>query len=332
MKPIFVEGISFKPHCAIGFTMCINQQKQARRPLINDAVGKLSRKARAKMVNAINWMVYLSQNQKYYSKKTKQMHALKLNFITLTLCAEQFHSDEYIKKHMLEPFLKWIKRKGNKLYVWRAETQANGNLHFHITSNKYIHYTSIRNKWNSLLQKHGYMKKFLEKNGHQDPNSTDVKGVKNAYKMAAYMVKYMSKKTEGRREVTCKVWSCSTALMNKRRSVTELDDYFNKFSKYLQEHSEQKQMEGYTLFFYDSVNTRNILLEEQLYHDAYKELNLWNEKSYCKRVPIELGRTRPEDKIERQLYVPTLWSETKRHEERQKKVLPCNYFSSTQRP
>lgn len=332
MKPEFVEGISFKPHCAIGFTMCINQQKRSAMPLSNLSVKDLSRKARAKMVNAINWMVYLSQNQKYYSKKTKQLHALKLNFITLTLCSEQFHSDEYIKKHMLEPFLKWMKRKGNKLYVWRAETQANGNIHFHITSNKYLHHTAIKNKWNSLLQKHGYMKKFLDKHGHQEPNSTDVKGVKNAYKMAAYMVKYMSKKTEGRREVTCKVWSCSTALMNKRRSVTELDNHWNKFSKYLIEHSEQKQMNGYTMFFYDSMNTRNILLEEQLRYEAYNELNLWNEKSYCKRLPYQLGRVSTENKAPRQLYMPTLWSETKRLKEREKKVLPCNYFSSSQRP
>lgn len=280
------------------------------------------------MVNAINWMVYLSEGKKYYDMTTKKYYPLKLNFITLTLCAEQMHDDKYIKQHLLEPFLKWMKRKGNNLYVWRAETQANNNLHFHITSNKYLDKTSIRNKWNSLLQKHGYLKLFFEKHGHHDPNSTDVKGVKSPHKMAAYMVKYMSKKNEGRRDVTCKVWSCSTALMNKRRNVTELDNYWKKFYDYLQNNSDSIQIGSYKLFTYNSMQARNILLEEQVIHEAYEALNLWNEKAYCKRIPGQLGAISTKDQRERSVYMPTLWEQTERQKERPQKLLPCYYISS----
>lgn len=365
MEQYFASGISFKPHCAIGFTFCINQQKRSQLPKLNKNVGVLSRKAKAKMNNAINWMVYLSEGKKYYSSKTKKTHALHLNFITLTLCAPQFHSDGHIKKHLLEPFLKWMKRKGNDLYVWRAETQFNGNIHFHIVSNKFLHMQSIRNKWNSLLEKRGYLKIFFDKHGHHDAISSDVVGIHEPEHMAAYMVKYMGKITTDkncsrylsiddkpkikivigelrqnkkgffeslRRPVECKVWSCSTALMNKRRSVTELDNGFEDYYNYLEKNADSKSVEKFTLYFYDSKHVRNTLLESSLRLMATHELNLHNERLHCKGLPFKLGGISSENKIERPLYMPTLWSKAKLNEERQKRVLPCNNIMCTSRP
>ena len=57
-----------------------------------------------------------------------------MKFITLTLSDVQAHTDDSIKEHMLQPFLYWLQRYYNCSYVWKAETQINGNIHFHITN------------------------------------------------------------------------------------------------------------------------------------------------------------------------------------------------------
>jgi len=280
-------------------------------PKINRSNGNISIKAKSRMTNAINWMVYLSENKMYYSKKTKQTHKLALNFITLTLCSAQMHNDEYIKKHMLEPFLKWLKRKGNDLYVWRAETQANSNIHFHITSNRYICYKSVQIKWNDLLHKHGYIRAYIAKGGDANPPSTQVKGVKDIRKMAGYMVKYLSKEDSSRRPVTCKVWSCSTALMNKRRCIDEFSEHFAEAKTTLEKHCDKKNMEAITVYLYRNNKTRDYLMKLQLYAEAFSELYLWNEKERTARISARLGAAQPQNKNARQIHMPTLWSEAK---------------------
>ena len=297
---VFVDGLSVKPHCTIGFTMCINQRNRSLMPKLNKSVGMLSQKAKSKMTNAINWMVYLSANKKYYSKKTKQVHKLQLNFITLTLCSRQMHSDEFIINRMLRVFLKWLTRQGNELYVWRAEAQANGNIHFHITSNKYVHWESIRNKWNDIQRKHGYIRLYQINGGDENPNSTDVRGVKDVQFMAVYMCKYMGKsqnenscklycsieerpyvpmiiseiveQKDGtmcskKRVLTCKVWNCSNVLMNKRITITEMDFGYEAIRSEIESRCESQQLEAVRLFTYPSNKFRNGLMhyvDEQL--------------------------------------------------------------------
>lgn len=341
--PHFVDGISLKPHCAIGYTIQINQRYRSLMPKSNKSIGYLSMKAKAKMNNAINWLIYLSEGKKYYSKKTKKTHKLHVNFMTLTLSAKQMHDDKYIVNKMLRPFLKYLVRQGIELYVWRAEAQFNGNIHFHITTNKYIHYQSIRNKWNSIQQKHGYIKEYIANGGDENPNSTDIHGVKSIDNLASYMVKYMGKAQvdnycsiylpieskpkqnfiigelelnkkgfyqSKRRVLTCKVWSCSTQLMNKRKNIDEGSLLYNELKQTLELHSEQKQKDKHVLFLYDSVATRNYLFKLQLYAEAYNQLFLHDEKINRERLSSELGRDKQKDKIERQLYMPTLWEQT----------------------
>ncbi len=274
--------------------MALQQGKRSIMPKLNKSIGQLSRKAKARMNNAINWMIYLSEGKEYHSKKTKKKHKLHINFITLTLSAKQMHDDRFIVNKMLRPFLRWMKQKGNNLYVWRAETQHNGNLHFHITSNKYLHYEAIRNKWNDIQRKTGYMKKYLESGGDDNPNSTDIKGVKDKDLLAGYMVKYMGKAAKEnycvrycslgekpikkmvialpefqkdgtcvtvRRDVECKVWNCSTDLMKLKVTITEMDKGYEIIENSLTERCKQKQLDGFRLFLYPNDNYRNSIIE-----------------------------------------------------------------------
>lgn len=164
-----------------------------KKPPERISTGTMSKESRKKLMNGIQWMKLFSPLHKTYCNQEKRWFTFKMNFITLTLSQSQYHDDAYIKQHMLEPFLKWMIRKGANTYVWKAETQNNGNIHFHITTNYYLHWRAIRNKWNALQQNHGYLKDFISEHGHGDPNSTDIHAVKKDNEIGGYLGKYFGK-------------------------------------------------------------------------------------------------------------------------------------------
>lgn len=191
--------------------------------------GDLSKKAMNKLRKALNWLMTISELKTVYSMKEKKEFRFKISFITLTLSAKQEHSDEYIKKHMLAPFLKWMYRQHNaKNYIWKAETQKNGNIHFHITTNKFIHHRAIRNKWNSIQFNHGYLQRYKIENKSDSPNSTDVHSVKNDKLIIGYFLKYMAKNEKDKRKITGRLWDCSTELKNSSIILSQLDDGYNE--------------------------------------------------------------------------------------------------------
>lgn len=75
-------------------------------------------------------------------------------FITLTLPAEQRHTDNEITAQLINPFFAWArKQKQVRYYIWKKELQANGNIHFHIIWDKAVNWQHIRKEWNSLCNK-----------------------------------------------------------------------------------------------------------------------------------------------------------------------------------
>ncbi len=150
-----------------------------------------------------------------------------LTFITLTLPSTQAHSDKEIKAKCLNTFLNTLRRKHkSELYIWKAEKQENGNIHFHIICDKYIHWTTIRTDWNRIVNKLGYVDRYSEKmkkyykngfrlsdnpndkrtqaqqfasytrakkTGYTNPNSTDIHALYKIKNLAAYISKYMAK-------------------------------------------------------------------------------------------------------------------------------------------
>ena len=91
-------------------------------------------------------------------------------FTTLTLPAKQKHDDNYIKREMFGRFMEAAKNKWKvEHYFWRAEPQKNGNIHFHVLTDKRISWRGIRNVWNYYCKKHGYIDDYRneQKNWHQ---------------------------------------------------------------------------------------------------------------------------------------------------------------------
>lgn len=201
-------------------------EEGSKKPL-NKKPGQMSRNSKKKIINRVNW---LALNSKERNVKLNNGHIIKnfrISIITLTLPAKQKHGSKELVSKGLNQFLTTMRSKfGWKNYVWKAELQENGNLHFHICTDRVMHYKIIRKYWNAILDKLGYITTYQRKfalmskqyyvnyniskhggsrskwsnayhygvsTGWKDPNTTDVKSVTDTSKVAAYVSKYLSK-------------------------------------------------------------------------------------------------------------------------------------------
>lgn len=205
---------------------------------------------------AINTLAAIATEKEAQNFKTGKYFKFKLNFITLTLPAEQGDiSDKEIKKQVLDVWLKMARRRFKlKNYIWRAEKQKNGNIHFHITSDCYIPFDQLRDTWNDRLERLGFISKFESKHGHRNPNSTDVHATYKIKDLANYLVKYMTKEGSEYQVINGKLWDCSENLKTKLRCETVVDsDTFEWLETIREKYPDQlKKMDQCSLLWLNS--------------------------------------------------------------------------------
>lgn len=254
----------------------------------------------------INLMVAIAQDKEATNFKTGKQFKFKLNFITLTLPSAQGNvTDKELKKSALDPFLKAARRRWKlRSYVWRAEKQLNGNLHFHITTYCYIPHTDLRDEWNYQISKFGYIESFSKKHGHSSPNSTDVHSVRSVHNLSAYLVKYMSKDSRAKHNyiaippfkkaeeqlkpitgkikirrilsekellIDGKTWDCSENLKQKQKCEIEIDadtsDWLNQIDKNY--NHQKKSTDNCTLYFFNPKQFKEAITGR--YNQLYQE-------------------------------------------------------------
>jgi hypothetical protein len=116
------------------------------------------------MRRAIEFLYAQARYKEALDFNTGKYFKFKINFATLTLPTPQGeHSDETIKREALKRWIEKCKAKRKlKSYVWKAESQENGNIHFHVVLDTYIHMQDLRNDWNCCLNKLGYIDAYQE--------------------------------------------------------------------------------------------------------------------------------------------------------------------------
>ena len=160
-------------------------------PYLRNLSNNFSKRSYKRLKLAIDTLIDTAKFKTVFVSSTQKYFRYKVNFITLTLPSLQIHSDDFIVKQILTPFLHaWRNRRPGLLYVWKAETQDNGNIHFHITSNSFYHYKKLREHWNRYLNRLGYVDRATTKN----PNSTDVHSVSKIKNLSSYLASYLTKK------------------------------------------------------------------------------------------------------------------------------------------
>jgi len=189
----FVDPETFEVH-KLGRTA---KQVEAEANLKDNSTdGIISNKASKRINQALSWFAAMSQKRTRISSNNMKVEH-NLSFITLTLSSKQKHDDLYIKSKLLNAFLVDLRRRFFVIsYLWRAEAQMNGNIHFHIVINRYIHYTHIRNIWNRIQAEHGYIANYNVKGkwgSDSNPPSTEIKAVHKCKNIAGYLSKYCTK-------------------------------------------------------------------------------------------------------------------------------------------
>ena len=189
----------------------------------------LSKKAGRNLKDAVDTLLTFASWKTVFVKESNTHFRYKVNFITLTLPSLQIHSDEEIVSKVLSPFLKaWSRRTKNLLYIWKAEIQDNGNIHFHITSNKFYHWRKLRTHWNNFVNRLNY----VDNSTSNDPNSTDVHSVKNIKNLSAYLSSYLLKKDNYSRVLTRYLTKHKKQLIKNDRPYTKLPkNYFNHIKR-----------------------------------------------------------------------------------------------------
>jgi len=187
----------------------------------------------------------------------------KITFVTLTLPSLQMHDDKVIKSKCLNQLLGEFKTKYQmKNFVWRAENQKNGNIHFHLLVDCKIPHKELRSIWNRIINKLGYVDAYTEKMktltfeqykylrygekqisenqlfklrssfdlgcsiGWSSPNSTDIQRLSKVKNVVAYICKYISKAEEVEQPISGRVWQCSQAVSKAKRCVEYLTSKF----------------------------------------------------------------------------------------------------------
>lgn len=252
---------------------------------------------------------------------TGDLYRWKLNFITLTLPADQGDmSDKDAKRFLLMPMLQDLKRKHNVfLYVWKAEAQENGNIHFHITTDKFIPHEDLRRRWNYILARWGFIEAYrsnmmaFHKNGFRlrrdkldtwpihaqrkayregmannwsNPNTTDIHATFDVSDMAAYMTKYFTKNEPARRKIEGRLVGWSDNLSYKHKFTVYANQQDKESRTYFEQLPDDRkiQTDYCTVILLDRTDWLNIA-NTQLAID-------W--KLHCKRLRHYIS---PRDKI-----------------------------------
>lgn len=178
----------------------------------------------------------------------KQKEKRKLVFITLTLSSVQVTSDNHVKRSMLSAFIQELRRKWNVChYFWRAESQKNGNIHFHILVDSYIPKNEVAFIWDSIQFNHKYIKiKPLSSENYKSA-STRIEAPKENGSIAIYCVKYCLKE-DGYRIIKGRLWGCSDSLRELEAFECELD---NDMLKSLEKLEKSKKLTVCPSMFYD---------------------------------------------------------------------------------
>lgn len=237
--------------------------------------GTLSKQATRKLSKAIEYLVTTSSQQKVHEKLSGKIVIFKLAFITLTLPSTQQHPDSEIINKCLNSLLNELRLYHNVIkYVWRAERQKNGNIHFHLITDKFIPWYILRNRWNRIINKLGYVDRFQEKHGKKTPNSTDVHSTRKIYNLKNYLIKYLTKdektshnnhgienqadneielQAENNTFQSGRVWSCSQNLSKTRGMNLVIDSEIDTELKNVLSNCKVRKYEAayFTCYFVD---------------------------------------------------------------------------------
>lgn len=199
--------IQIRPQCIVEYYEClvrgrrwphfdhIEEANEAKEELYG---GQITSGSAKRLKKAVNLLIMSSVKEWIYNPCTQKHQPFQLGFLTLTISDKYcFLTAEECYDRLLKYFLQWLRRvKKCTSYIWKAELQQRGTIHYHLTVNKFIEHGDIRHKWNELQQREGLLTDYYQEHGHYQPNSIDIHSVLTVNNVAAYICKYVAKEQD----------------------------------------------------------------------------------------------------------------------------------------
>lgn len=168
---------------------------------------------------ALDLLVQRSPKQRIWNPVTNTHHDFKMNFITLTIAHNRNLEMQEAYKKLLAPWLRYMRSKmGMTDYVWKGEYQKRGQVHYHLATNCYIPWSSVRWQWNTVQRRAGLLNEFARKYKHFNPPSTDIHSMVKVDDCLSYISKEMCKGMQNKIQTKGKIWDCNLELKRGRYS------------------------------------------------------------------------------------------------------------------
>lgn len=203
--------------------------KSSEFPKLKAYSGTVTKGSQKRIRQAVDILLQTSPKQRIFNTVTSKWQNFTLNFVTLTIAQEKPVTAEEAYTNCLKEWLRKMRQKhGLTSYIWKAELQERGQLHYHLTANVFLHHSTIREVWNRQQKKAGYLDDYAKKHKHFNANSTDVHAVWKVKNIEAYLTKYLSKTSQNEVPTKGKVWDCSKDLKRKRFSTEATSELWDK--------------------------------------------------------------------------------------------------------
>lgn len=193
-----------------------------KQPMISKKAysGLMTSHSQRRITKAVDMLLQRNPKRRIWNPVAQKHHDFQIGFCTLTIPAAKPVKASFAHKELLQPFIRTMRRKyGVGDYIWKAELQNRGQLHYHITWSVFVDLTAIRNTWNNRLRKFRLLDEYAAKYGHFHPNSTDIHAVWKVRDLKAYLAKYIAKEEQNRAALDGKIWDCSRELKRPAFSV-----------------------------------------------------------------------------------------------------------------
>lgn len=288
-----------RQHEFTGNLLAINNKQKANADgeVITTYSGRLCPGASKRLRKAVEILIQSAEQKIIYNPVTGRNQPFQLSFCTLTFAddEENFkHKDVY--KPCLAKFLRWMRETHHcNLYLWKAELQQRGQLHYHITSNVFIHYEDVRRKWNALQKDAGLLENYYRQHGNYDPPGTDIAGVRNIEDMPGYILKEITKNFQNEATVGGKVWDCSINI--KKAKPFTICDYNGEYAALLNDMSRRGEVQRINTdhcTIYKMIKKRSDFILNERDRKEYNELMLgvrtgsWVEEPRRKQKPPDI--------------------------------------------
>src|SRR5574337_78305 len=179
--------------------------------------GVVTEGAAKRIRTAVDILLQITPHRTVKNPATGKSFKHWLSFITLTIPGNEQHVNvKFANKNLLAPWIRIMRKKHTMLtYVWKAEFQKNGQLHYHITTPSVIHHSFNKDTWNNILSSNGLLKQWMKQHNNTFLNSTDIHSVKRNDKFNWYLSKEISKANKNA-HANGKVWDCSLNIKHSK--------------------------------------------------------------------------------------------------------------------